>query len=32
MINLTTKLEDSNSTRYEDMKGGTKCGNWGDLG
>jgi len=31
-VNLPTKFEVSNSTHYEDMKGGTKCRKWGGLG
>jgi len=32
VINLPTKFEISNSTQYEDMKGDTKCENWGGFG
>jgi len=28
-INLQTKFEVSNYTRYEDMRSGAKCGSWG---
>jgi len=31
-INLPNKLELFMSTRYEDIKGDTKCGKWGGLG
>jgi len=31
-INLCIKFEVSNSTHYEDMKGNTRYGKWGDLG
>jgi len=30
-INLPTKLEASISTHYEDMKGDTRCQDWGGL-
>jgi len=30
--NLPTKFEVSNSTHYEDVKGGTKCRKWGGFG
>jgi len=30
-VNLPTKSNVSNSTRYEDMKGDTKCQKWGGL-
>jgi len=32
MINTPTKFEVSMFTHYEDMKGNTKCRNWGGLG
>jgi len=32
MTNLSTKFEVSAFTHYEDMKGNTKCRNWGGLG
>jgi len=32
MANLYTKFEVYICTRYEDMKSGTKCRNWGGLG
>jgi len=28
-VNLQTKFEVSNFSRYEDMKSGAKCTNWG---
>jgi len=31
MINLSTKFEVVISTCYEDIKGDTKCREWGDL-
>jgi len=30
-VNLLTEVEVSNSTRYEDIKSGGKCGNGGGL-
>jgi len=32
MINLQTKFEVSMFTHYKDIKGNTKCRNWGGLG
>jgi len=32
MINLLTKFEFSSFTHYKDMKGNTKCRNWGGFG
>jgi len=32
MVNLYTKFEVSRFTRYEAVKGGAKCRNWGGLG
>jgi len=31
-INIQTKFEVSNYTRYEDMRSGAICTNWGSLG
>jgi len=32
VINVPVKIEVSIFTHYEDMKGDTKCGKWGNLG